>query len=114
MTNPLFLYCIGGVLAAVILMTVLLKAFPAFFGLRSARGGRAAAEQAPRVPGTSLSGIIAQNPDHDGEIVAAIMAAIAAARGPYAGAFRIASMNPSQSSDGFNTPAWGHIDRFVR
>lgn len=113
MTNPLFLYSAGSAIIAIIAMIILLKTFPGFFGLNPARSSQAT-EAEPRMPVAYLSGIVTQNPDQSGEIVAAIMAAISAVRGPSAGAFRIASMSPSQGSDGFNTPAWGHIDRLVR
>ena len=43
----------------------------------------------------------------DGAVVAAIAAAIAAASGVPVSALRIASIERS----GFNTPAWGHVDR---
>jgi len=43
----------------------------------------------------------------DGSIVAAIVAAVAAASGVSASSLRIASIERS----GFNTPAWGHVDR---
>lgn len=43
----------------------------------------------------------------DGAIVAAIVAAVSAASGVPAASLRIASIERS----GFNTPAWGHIDR---
>lgn len=43
----------------------------------------------------------------DGSVVAAIVAAVAAASGVPASSLRIASIERS----GFNTPAWGHVDR---
>ncbi|GAB1433591.1 hypothetical protein MASR2M29_22170 [Spirochaetota bacterium] len=43
----------------------------------------------------------------DHSIVAAIAAAISAASGVPVSSFRIASIDYS----GFNTPAWGHVDR---
>ena len=43
----------------------------------------------------------------DGAVVAAIVAAVSAASGVPAASLRIASIERS----GFNTPAWGHIDR---
>ncbi|PKL25344.1 MAG: hypothetical protein CVV47_04610 [Spirochaetae bacterium HGW-Spirochaetae-3] len=43
----------------------------------------------------------------DGSVVAAIVAAIASASGVPASSLRIASIERS----GFNTPAWGHVDR---
>lgn len=71
-------------------------------------------EATPKAPVGSLSGIISKNPEHSEEIVAVIMAAISAARGRDSGSFRIASISPSQTVEGFNTPAWGHVDRLVR
>jgi hypothetical protein len=48
------------------------------------------------------------------ELVAVIAAAVAAASGSAPGSFRIASIVPSESSGGFNTPVWGHADRLCR
>jgi hypothetical protein len=53
-------------------------------------------------------------PDSEGELVAVIAAAVAAASGMEPGSFRIASLSasaPSSRECGFNTPVWGHIDR---
>lgn len=46
----------------------------------------------------------------DSALVAIISAAIASANGLSPASFRIASIEQS----GFNTPAWGHIDRTTR
>jgi sodium pump decarboxylase gamma subunit len=46
----------------------------------------------------------------DGNVVAAIVAAVAAASGRPSAAFRIASIEPA----GFSTPVWGHVDRLAR
>ncbi|TFG81335.1 MAG: hypothetical protein E4H20_10045 [Spirochaetales bacterium] len=47
----------------------------------------------------------------DGTIIAVITAAIAASTGHSAASFRIASV---EAVGGFNTPAWGYIDRLAR
>jgi hypothetical protein len=52
-----------------------------------------------------------------GEVVAVIAAAVSAASGMEIGSFRIVGVEPSRSSIaqcGFNTPVWGHVDRFAR
>lgn len=51
----------------------------------------------------------------DGELVAVISAAVAAASGAPASSFRIASVSASSGSErGFNTPVWGRIERLGR
>jgi len=57
-------------------------------------------------------------PPREGELVAVIAAAVAAASGMELGSFRIVGVQASQASAtqlsqprGFNTPLWGHIDR---
>jgi len=114
MTNPSFIYVAVSVIVALILMTLLLKLFPSYFGIASLSRKRFGREPAPRVPVGALSGIITKNSGQSEEVVAVIMAAITAARGRDSGAFRIASINPSQTVEGFNTPAWGHVDRLGR
>ncbi len=56
----------------------------------------------------------------DDELVAVIAAAVSAASGTAPGSFRIAGFGPSAAtggaggwSRGFNTPVWGHIERFA-
>jgi Na+-transporting methylmalonyl-CoA/oxaloacetate decarboxylase gamma subunit len=49
------------------------------------------------------------------ELIAVIAAAISAASGLSASAFRIASIQPEGAGDlGFKTPVWGRIERFNR
>jgi len=57
------------------------------------------------------------------ELVAVIAAAVAAASGMAPGSFRIMGIEPSNAgyrsnasygSRGFNTPIWGHVERFNR
>ena len=57
----------------------------------------------------------------EGELIAVIAAAVAAASGLEPGSFRIAGIRSSVSPRGaaggragFNTPVWGHIDRQYR
>jgi hypothetical protein len=56
------------------------------------------------------------SPAADGQLVAVIAAAVAAASGMKPGEFRIAGVSPAEgaSSSGFNTPIWGHVDRLYR
>lgn len=93
---------IGTVFVALIVLSLVLVLFRIFFAPKM----EAVREQAtaPVVPAPAVSNGI------DGGIVAAIVAAIAAASGHAASDFRIASIEPV----GFNTPAWGHIDRLAR
>ncbi len=75
--------------------------------LRSRSGGRSSGQ----------IGAVAQ-----GELVAVIAAAVAAASGMEPDGFRIVGIRgpqgPSVGSpfarSGLNTPAWGHVDRFVQ
>lgn len=67
-------------------------------------GGRASPQPAtPLAQPQATAGL-------DPVLVAVITAAIAAASGRPASSFRIASVE----ADGFNTPAWGYIDRVAR
>ncbi|MGA2545380.1 MAG: hypothetical protein ABSF43_02440 [Rectinemataceae bacterium] len=62
----------------------------------------------------------------EGELVAVIAAAVAAASGMAADSFKVVGVEPSPSkiapssidrssmASGFNTPPWGHVDRFAR
>jgi hypothetical protein len=57
----------------------------------------------------------------EGELVAVIAAAVAAASGMAADSFNVVGLEPSPSESdrpsmarGFNTPPWGHVDRFAR
>lgn len=53
----------------------------------------------------------------DAQLVAVIAAAVSAASGMAAGSFRVVGISPSGqggAGSGFNTPVWGHIERFTR
>ena len=47
-------------------------------------------------------------------LVAVIAAAIASETGRAPGTFRIASIAPTGCDSGFNTPAWGRVERLYR
>jgi Na+-transporting methylmalonyl-CoA/oxaloacetate decarboxylase gamma subunit len=56
-----------------------------------------------------------------GELVAVIAAAVAAASGMAADSFKVVGVEASPAKSvqpslacGFNTPPWGHVDRFAR
>jgi hypothetical protein len=67
-------------------------------------GGTAAPASAPMGAGAP-----------EGELVAVIAAAVAAASGMAPGSFRVAGVEPAQyGASGFNTPVWGHADRIGR
>ena len=91
-----------------------------FLAARSvlARGRKAASPQrraaAKLSPGRGSAG--AKGAGHpEGELLVAILtAAVSAASGMGRGTFRLAGITPargSSGSSGFNTPAWGHVDR---
>lgn len=84
-------------LFALVIMTTIFKGIFA----KASKAAQAAPKPAP-VPAPS-----ARPAGVDGAIVAAIAAAVAAASGVPVSALRIASIERS----GFNTPAWGHVDR---
>ena len=57
-------------------------------------------------------------PAHGGELVA-VIAAVAAASGMEIGSFRVVGVEPTSEGAAFarrglNTPAWGHVERFIR
>jgi hypothetical protein len=80
--------------------------------------GRASGRQgsSPRLGKAIPAGAPAPSPA-EGELVAVIAAAVSAASGMELGSFRLTGIQPSAASlsrGGFNTPVWGHIDRFNR
>lgn len=89
---------IGTVFLCLFALVVMVSVFKAIF-VREPKAAPAAAAQAPTAP-AAARGL-------DGAVVAAIVAAVSAASGVPAASLRIASIERS----GFNTPAWGHIDR---
>ena len=69
------------------------------------------------------SGTVAARAPEGGQLIAVIAAAISAASGMAPDGFRIVGVektpNPGSSSSsssqrGFNTPVWGHVDRYNR
>ncbi len=65
--------------------------------------------------------------DAEAELAAVIAAAVAAASGLEPGSFRVVGIEPAAGAGsgrqggpsapwgrGLNTPAWGHVDRFIR
>jgi Na+-transporting methylmalonyl-CoA/oxaloacetate decarboxylase gamma subunit len=85
------------------------------------RAGAVASAEAP-APGTATeagatasSAALSRVGGSDARLVAVIAAAVSAARadgGAETGRFRIASVEPTAvAATGFNTPAWGHVDR---
>jgi hypothetical protein len=76
--------------------------------------GRAAGKRA-RAPAPT-GGPLPASAGAEGELVAVIAAAVSAASGRDAGSFRILGIRPAagpSAHTGFNTPAWGHVDRFL-
>lgn len=128
MTNPWLITVLGmgTVFSALILISLTLTLFPVLFGQKPRQSGSGAGKTVSGNPlpaqqaasslesGAVPSGMAIGDAGHSNELVAVITAAVVAARGPGAGAFRIVSVSSSAVSGGFNTPAWGHIDRLVR
>lgn len=74
--------------------------------------GRAIGKRArPPYSGEIQSGAVAsaEATPVDGALVAVIAAAVAASSGMAPGSFRVVGIEP-----GFNTPVWGHVERFNR
>jgi len=108
---------IGTVFLALIALALLLALFPIIFkkrqkdidalaplpSLTSFSPSAAAPVGAPSAPAGS-----------DGQLVAVIAAAVAAASGLAPGSFRIAGIEAQGSVGGFSTPIWGHVDRITR
>jgi len=98
----------GTVFLALIGLSFIVSLFPLIF--------KGAEKKRPDLaPLPSLSSV-AQGPAPglSPETVAVIMAAVSAASGLGPSQFRIAYAAPSPQAGGFNTPAWGHVDRFNR
>lgn len=96
----------GTVFIALIGLALLVSLFPLFFR----KPEKKVKDLAPLPSISSQAPAGALGP----ELVAVIAAAVAAASGSAPGSFRIASIVPSASSGGFNTPVWGHADRLCR
>ena len=101
----------GTVFLALIALSLIVSLFPFFFRKPEKKRGELAPlpelnEPTPRPAGLGP------------ELVAVIAAAVAASSGMAPGSFRVSSVEAeglsSPSVPGFNTPVWGHIDRFSR
>jgi sodium pump decarboxylase gamma subunit len=98
----------GTVFVTLIVLALILSQFSRVLG-----GVRKPAK-APAVaasPVTQPSAASAPKVGADATLIAVITAAIAAASGQSAASFRIAKV---EVAGGFNTPAWGHVDRLSR
>ncbi|HOX48028.1 MAG TPA: OadG family protein [Spirochaetales bacterium] len=101
----------GTVFLTLIFLALIVSLFPLFFR----KPEKKRKDPAP-LPSLSSQAAPAAAPSGAAgpELVAVIAAAVAAASGSAPGSFRIASIARSESSGGFNTPAWGHADRLGR
>lgn len=98
----------GTVFLALIFLALLVALFPLFFRKPEKKVKDLAPLPSFSSPTPAPAGALGP------ELVAVIAAAVAAASGSAPGSFRIASIVPSESSGGFNTPVWGHADRLCR
>lgn len=116
MTNPWLITVLGmgTVFVALIIMAYVLKLSPLLLGDKSRISKPEAEKPEPIRPAFAPLQTVAIPQAANAELIAVITAAIVAARGPGASAFRISSVEPSGTAAGFNTPAWGYIDRLVR
>jgi len=94
---------IGTVFLCLFALVVMVSVFKAIFVREPKAAPKPAAQAAP----VQVASAQAAARGLDGAVVAAIVAAVSAASGVPVSALRIASIERS----GFNTPAWGHIDR---
>ncbi|HRW23416.1 MAG TPA: OadG family transporter subunit [Spirochaetia bacterium] len=92
---------IGTVFLCLFALVVMVSVFKAIFVREPKAAPKAEAPAAPAPTAPAVARGL------DGAVVAAIVAAVSAASGVPAASLRIASIERS----GFNTPAWGHIDR---
>ena len=96
---------VGTVFIALIVLALILSQFHRLFGPKPVAAKPSAASTADTAsPAAAKAG-------PEGPVIAAIAAAIAAATGRPLSSFRIASV---EVSGGFNTPAWGRIERLSR
>ncbi|HEY9053330.1 MAG TPA: OadG family protein [Rectinemataceae bacterium] len=108
---------VGTVFAALVAIIAMLGLFRFIFAGRpeKKRAGPAPLPEmsSPRNGATVPSAVVPVAADQ--ELIAVLAAAVAAASGKPLSSFRIAGVEPSFGSvDGFNTPAWGRIERFTR
>ncbi len=107
---------VGTVFAALIAIIAMLYLFQILFGKRKEKK-RPDLAPIPEVFSTIAppAPVATQAQAGSGELVAVIAAAISAATGTAASAFRITSISPSADNEnGFNTPIWGRIERFAQ
>jgi sodium pump decarboxylase gamma subunit len=96
---------VGTVFISLIVLALILSQFHRLFGPKPVAAKPSAAPTAAQAaPAIAKAG-------PDGAVIAAIAAAIAAATGRPLASFRIASV---EASGGFNTPAWGRVERLSR
>jgi hypothetical protein len=94
-------------------LALLLSAIALLLSLFLGSSGRRAAARRPVTsPAEGRSAPAGGSPD--GELVAVIAAAVAAASGMAPGSFRVAGIREIGTSGGFSTPVWGHVDRISR
>ncbi|HOX31671.1 MAG TPA: OadG family protein [Spirochaetales bacterium] len=102
----------GTVFLALIALSLIVSLFPFFFRKPEKKRGELAPLPELNEPTPRPAGI-------GPELVAVIAAAVAASSGMAPGSFRVSSVEAAEgygpgSAAGFNTPVWGHIDRFSR
>jgi sodium pump decarboxylase gamma subunit len=98
----------GTVFITLIVLALILSQFSRVLG-----GVKKPAKAPAVAPGALAQPAAASAPKASGDpaLIAVITAAIAAASGQSAASFRVASV---EAAGGFNTPAWGHVDRLSR
>jgi sodium pump decarboxylase gamma subunit len=96
----------GTVFVNLIVLALILSQFSRVLGGVKKPAKAPAVAASPVTPPAAASA-----PKADATLIAVITAAIAAASGQSAASFRIAKV---EVAGGFNTPAWGHVDRLSR
>ncbi|HAE21615.1 MAG TPA: hypothetical protein DCG47_04730 [Spirochaetaceae bacterium] len=103
----------GTVFVTLIVLALILSQFSRVLGgvKKPAKASKASVGLAVASAGAQGPAIAAPKASGDATLIAVITAAIAAASGQSASSFRIAKV---EVAGGFNTPAWGHVDRLSR
>ncbi len=97
-------------LVTVFLCLIFLVAMVSFFKKVFTPGSKKQSHKHGNTPVSVQKAVEKASGGTDNNLVAVIAAAISAASGAPVSSFRIASIEYS----GFNTPAWGHVDRAGR
>ena len=100
-------------IGTVAIVLLLAAAFMFVYRSLSRRKGNAA-DPTEKAPTSPVQESAAPTRGISSELVAVIVAAVAAVEGVPASAVKIASLRASKEYGGFNTPIWGRVERLNR